>query len=88
MLDPTKFELQKKFSQQKFWVQNVLDPKKVWDQQIFWEPNYPVHNFAQNKGKKLRHHPDHKQWKVVTNDKTGQNYSQGINLVMASVQFR
>ena len=43
--------------------------------EISWEPNFPVHNFARNNGKKWRHHPDNNQRKVVANDKTGQNYT-------------
>ena len=42
--------------------------------EISWEPNFPVHNFARNNGKKLRHHPDNNQCKVVTNDKIVQKY--------------
>ena len=43
--------------------------------EILWEPNFPINNFAQNSGEKLRHRPDNNKRKVVTNDKTGQKYS-------------
>ena len=43
--------------------------------EILSEPNFPINNFAQNSGEKLRHRPDNNKRKVVTKDKTGQKYS-------------
>ena len=43
--------------------------------EILWEPNFPVNNFAQHNGKKLRHYPDNDQRKDATNDKTVQKYT-------------
>ena len=43
--------------------------------EILWEPNFPVNNFTRNNGEKSCHQPDNNQHKVVTNDKTGQNYT-------------
>ena len=43
--------------------------------EVSWESNFPGNNPARNNGKKLRHHPDNNQCKVVTNDKTGQIYT-------------
>ena len=43
--------------------------------EISWEPNFPVNNFTRNNGKKLPHHPDNDQCKVVTNDKARQKYT-------------
>ena len=43
--------------------------------EISLEPNFPVNNFAQNNGKKSRHHQDNNQNKVVTKNKTGQKFT-------------
>ena len=46
--------------------------------EILWVPNFPVKNSARNNDKRLCHHPDNNQRKVVTNNKTGQTVKKSI----------